>query len=363
MSMAADKDRRPPEALRSTLAAVAPGSPLREGIERILRAETGGLIVLGNGAAVEPVLSGGFGIDEEFTAQRLSELAKMDGAIILDAERDRIIRANVHLVPDHSIPTAESGTRHRTAERVAKQTSAPVIAVSQSMRTVTVYVESAKHVLDEIPALLGRANQAMQTLERYKQRFDQVSASLSALEVEDLATLRDAINALQRAEMVRRIANEIEALVAELGAEGRLLGLQLEELMGGVEAERSLVVRDYVIAKRGRPVEAHLAELDDLSPEELLDPAAFARVLGQPATPEALEGNIAAKGYRLLSKIPRLPEAVVDRIIGRFGSLQKLMGASLDDLLSVEGVGAARATSIKDGLARLAESSFLDRTI
>jgi diadenylate cyclase len=356
-----DKEKKRDELLRATLIAVAPGTALRDGLERIIRAETGALIVLGDGDGVEPIVSGGFRIDEEFSAQRLSELAKMDGAIVLSSDGDRIVRANVHLVPDPSIPTMESGTRHRTAERVAKQTGRPVVAVSQSMRLVTLYVDASKRTLDDVSQIISRASQATQALERYKQRLDEVSASLSALEVEDLATLRDAVNVLQRAEMVRRIAQEIEALLSELGTEGRLLRMQLEELMLGVESERALVVRDYANPKRGRWEQAVLADLALLTPEELLDPTAIAKAINHPATPEAFEQTISPKGYRLLSKIPRLPEAVVERLVSKFGRLQKIMGAGLEELLSVEGVGAARATSIKEGLTRLAESSILER--
>lgn len=359
--MASEKERKRDDLLRATLVAVAPGTSLREGLERIIRAETGALIVLGDGSDLEPILSGGFKIDEAFTSQRLSELAKMDGAIVLSSDGSKIVRANVHLVPDHSIPTDESGTRHRTAERVAKQTGVPVVAVSQSMRIVTLYVDSSKRTLDDVSQIATRANQAMQTLERYKQRLDEVSASLSALEVEDLATLRDAISVLQRAEMVRRIAQEIESLLFELGSEGRLLRLQLEELMLGVETERGLVLRDYALPKRGRSLAAGLADLAALTPEELLDPLAFARALNHPTAPEALEQTLSPKGYRLLSKIPRLPEAVIERIVSKFGRLQRVLSATLEDLLSVEGVGAARATSIKEGLQRLAESSILER--
>jgi diadenylate cyclase len=355
-----EKDRRRDERLRATLDMVAPGRPLREGLERILRAESGGLIVLGD-EDVATVVSGGFRIDEEFTAQRLSELAKMDGAIVLTPDAGRIVRANVHLVPDPSIPTDESGTRHRTAERVAKQTARPVVAVSQSMRVVTLYVDSTKHVLEEIPAILTRANQALQTLERYKQRLDEVSATLSALEVEDLATLREVLTVVQRVEMVRRIAHEIETLATELGSEGRLVRLQLDELIGGVDQERGHLVRDYVQPTRRRPLERTLDALEALSPEELLDPAAVCKAMTLDAAHENLDQQISPKGYRLLSKIPRLPQPVIDRIVARFGRVQKVMAASIDDLLSVDGVGAARATLIKEGLTRLAESSLLDR--
>ncbi len=358
-----DKERKREELLRATLVAVAPGTPLREGLERIIRADTGALIVLGDGTDVEPIVSGGFRIDATFTAQRLSELAKMDGAIVLSSDGDRIVHANVHLVPDHTIPTEESGTRHRTAERVAKQTGSAVVAVSQSMRIVTLYVDSAKRTLDDVSQIISRASQATQTLERYKQRLDEVSASLSALEAEDLATLRDAINALQRAEMVNRIAQEIEILLTELGTEGRLLRLQLEELMMGVENERTLVVRDYVVPRRGRSITAVLGDLAALTPEELLDATAIARAINHPTAPEALEQTVSPKGYRLLSKIPKLPEAVIERIVSKFGRLQRVMAATLDELLSVEGVGAARASSIKEGLTRMAESSILDRYV
>jgi diadenylate cyclase len=349
------------DALRATLEKVAPGTALRDGLERILRAETGALVVLGENSVVAQVSSSGFRIDEDFTPQRLSELAKMDGAIIVSPDAARIVRANVHLVPDPAIPTMESGTRHRTAERVARQTGFPVVAVSQSMHIVSVYVNSTKWVLEDVTAVLARANQALQTLERYKQRLTEVSSNLLALEVEDLATLRDAIAVVQRIEMVRRIAGEVEAMVVELGIEGRLMRLQLEELMGGVEIERRMLVRDHVAQRRARALDTVLKELAALSPEELLDPTAIARVLGQPATTEALDASSSPRGYRILSRIPRLPTAVVDRIVSAFGRLPKIMAASIDDLLAIEGVGAARAALVKDGLIRLAESSILDR--
>ena len=349
------------DALRATLEAIAPGTGLRDGLERILRAQTGALVVLGDNGVVQQVSSSGFAIDEDFSPQRLSELAKMDGAIVVSNDAGKIVRANVHLVPDPSIPTMESGTRHRTAERVARQTGFPVVAVSQSMHIVTVYLDSQKWVLEDVTALLTRANQALQTLERYKQRLNEVASNLLALEVEDQATLRDVVTVVQRIEMVRRIAAEVAALVVELGTEGRLMRLQLEELMGGVETERRMLVRDHIAQKRMRSFETVLNELAALSPEDLLDPVAIARALGYPPSPESLEDASSPRGYRIMSKIPRLPSTVVDRIVSAFGRLPKVMSASIDDLLAVEGVGAARASLVKDGLIRLAESSLLER--
>ena len=185
-------------------------------------------------------------LDVPFTATGLRELAKMDGAIILDRDASRILRAAVHLMPDPRIPSDETGTRHRTAERVAKQTGLPVISVSQSMQIIAAYVGETRHVLEDSGQILSRANQALATLERYKLRLDEVSSTLSALEIEDLVTVRDVAVVAQRLEMVTRIAREIEDYVLELGTDGRLLSLQLEELVTGVDAERELVIRDYL---------------------------------------------------------------------------------------------------------------------
>ncbi len=351
--------------MRTTLAAVAPGTLLRDGLERILRGNTGGLIVLGYDRVVESVCTGGFPLDVEFSATRLRELAKMDGAIVLDADATRVVRAAVHLVPDPTIPTEESGTRHRTAERVARQTGYPVISVSQSMRIIALYVDGRRYVLDDSAAILSRANQALATLERYKLRLDEVAGTLSALEIEDLVTVRDAMSVTQRLEMVRRIAREIEGYVVELGTDGRLLSLQVEELMAGVEADRELVVRDFLPppGRRSRSVEDVLADLDALSAAELLDLATIARVVGYPAGVDALDAPVSPRGYRLLGKVPRLPRLVVDRLVDHFGNLQKLLAASIEDLLAVDGVGETRARSVREGLSRLAESSILERYV
>jgi diadenylate cyclase len=343
------------------LAAVAPGQPLREGLDRILQANRGALIVVGDGAEVLAICSGGFLLDAEFTPQRLSELAKMDGAVILAHDASRIARANVHLVPNPNVPTSETGTRHRTAERVARSIPVPVISVSEDMSVIAVYYGDVKHPLELIPRLLNRTNQALQTLERYKTRLDTVSAALSALEVEDLVTVRDVLSVLQRAEMVRRIAEEVEGYIVEVGTDGRLVRLQLEELMGGVEDDRRLVIKDYVRLEHAWHLSEALEALADLSNEELVDLKSVMSVLHLPDESAELDAGLAPRGYRLLSKIPRLPDSVVERIVARFGSLQKLMRATITDLDDVEGVGETRARAIKEGLARLAEASILDR--
>lgn len=348
------------ERQRSVLHKLAPGTALREGIDRVIKAGKGAIIVMGASDAVKPLVSGGFKMETKFTAQRLSELAKMDGAIVVDDTVDYILYANVHLVPDPSITTSETGTRHRTAERTAKQTGAPVVSVSESMQIVTLYLDDRKKVFEEPSSLLFRGNQALSTLEKYRVRLDEVSASLSALEIENVVTLRDVLVVLQRAEMVRRISDEIVAYVLELGTDGRLLQLQHNELMARVDNERELVVRDYIVDRRHK-LDKALSGLDDLDAQELLDLSILAELLGYDLNGEEMDRAVTPRGYRLLSRVPRLPESIVNKLVERYRSLQRLMEASLDDLDEVEGVGATRARAIKDGLARLAESSILER--
>ena len=351
------------EQRRAALAAVAPGTALREGLERILRGSTGALIVVGYDQNVEGLCSGGFELEVGFSATRLRELAKMDGAIVLDRAGGTILRAAVQLMPDPTLPTRESGTRHRTAERVARQTGYPVISVSKSMRIIAVYTGGARYELEDSTTILSRAHQALATLERYRLRLDQVTGALSALEIEDLVTIRDVTAAAQRVEMVRRIADEIEGYMIELGTDGRLLALQLDELVAGTGQERRLLAADYVPAgaeDRDRATAAALAGLACLSTDALLDAGAVAAVLGLPDA-ENLDASVSPHGYRLLARVPRLPSHAADGLIGHFGGLQKLLAASVADLQGVDGVGRSEARGVREELSRLAESSLLER--
>ncbi|MGZ4682198.1 MAG: DNA integrity scanning diadenylate cyclase DisA, partial [Acidimicrobiales bacterium] len=301
-----------------------------------------------------------FLLDAAFSPQRLSELAKMDGAIILAPDASRIARANVHLVPNPNVPTSETGTRHRTAERVARSIEVPVISVSEDMAIIACYVGDQKHPLEPIPRLLDRANQALQTLERYKNRLDEVSSALSELEVEDIVSLRDVVVLLQRTEMLMRIAEEIDEYIVELGTDGRLVRLQLEEVLGGIGDERRMVMRDYY-NEEDWPLAEAMATLAELDTDELLDLKAVAAVLHLPQGASDLDLSLQPRGYRLLSRIPRIPEPIIDHIVDHFGTLSKIMRATIDDLDDVEGVGDTRAKTIKEGLSKLAESSILDR--
>ena len=351
---------RPGAALIEALGIIAPGRPLRDGLDRILQANKGALILVGDGPDVLAICSGGLLLDAEFTPQRLAELAKMDGAIILAGDASRIARANVHLVPSPNVPTSETGTRHRTAERVARSINVPVIAVSEDMSVITMYRNEDKHVLETVARLLSRANQALSTLERYRDRLDSVTSALTAAEVEDLVTLRDVVTVLQRAEMVRRIAEEIEGYIVELGTDGRLVLLQLEELMAGVEDERRQVVRDYRPDDDETGATDVVAALANLSTDRLLDPSVVAGLLLESDAVD-LESGLQPRGYRLLSRIPRIAESTVAALVERFETLQKVMRSEVEDLQAISGVDAAAARTIKDGLNRLAETTIFDR--
>jgi len=353
--------RREEKELIKSLEKVAPGTELREGLEHILSARTGALIVIGDYDDVEPLCNGGFELSVEFTAQRLFELAKMDGAIVMDGSMNRILRANVHLVPDPTLPTSETGMRHRTAERVARQTKALVISISQKRDIISLYLDGVKYALQDIRVLLAKANQALQTLEKYKIRLDEVLANLSALEFEDLATLLDVVTVLQRSEMVGRVSHEVERYISELGTEGRLIRMQLDELVGTTEQQSIMIIKDYALDRK--KVKEVSENLSDLTPEELLDLTEIAKLLGYKEVVDLLEQPVHSRGYRLLSKIPRLYSDVIEKIVQKFHNLQSIMSASIEELDSVEGVGPIRAKAIKDGLQRLKEYNILERYI
>ncbi len=344
------------EALRM----VAPGTPLREGIDNIIRAKTGSLIILGQEREISFLFSGGLKLDREFSPNVVYELAKMDGATILNRNATRILRANVQLMPDPAIESSETGTRHRTAERVAKQTSALAISISQDRDVVSLYIDNIKYVLSDMRVLLAKADQALQTLEKYRARLDQVADSLTALEFEDAVTLHDVIGVLQRMEMVARVAREIERYLIELGSEGRLIAMQLEELMTGVAKDREALIRDYSPAKSPR-LDKIEGQVCMLSADELFEAGIISKILGYKKKMKASEVRLSSRGYRILSKVPKLPMHVIENIINRFDSLKAVLMAGEDDLVEVEGVGRVRAREIVESLVQLRELSLSEK--
>ncbi|KGG80113.1 DNA integrity scanning protein DisA [Caloranaerobacter azorensis H53214] len=344
-----------------SLKILAPGTPLREGLENIVRAKTGALIVVGDSDEVLSIVDGGFNINSDFTPANLYELAKMDGAIIISHDVKKILYANAQLMPDPFISSKETGIRHRTAERVAKQTNELVISISQRRNIITLYKGNHKYVLKDVSEILSKANQAIQTLEKYKSVLDQTMANLSALEFENLVTVYDVAIVLQRTEMVMRIVKEIDKYILELGNEGRLISMQLEELMGDVEEDGINIIKDYIT--EGLDFEEVKKSINSLTSEDLLDLTNIANILGFDGGINSLDINIFPKGYRILSKIPRLPYNVLENVIEMFGSFQEILRASISDLDKVEGIGEVRARAIKEGLRRVQEQSLLDRHI
>jgi diadenylate cyclase len=348
--------RQDPRLLRA-LDMAAPGTPLREGIDNIVLSKTGGLIVIGDPEEMSFLFSGGITLDVDYSPALLYQVAKMDGAIILNLDATRICWANVQLMPDPTIHSSETGTRHRTAERVSKQTPALVVAISERRDVVSLYLGGMKYILEDIPAVLTKANQGLATLDKYRARLDQVSSRLTALEFEGGGTLYDVLAVLQRAELVTRMAVEVERYIIELGTEGRLIEMQLEETMVGVASDKSALLRDYAVDDS----EQGLAELSRLTHQDLLDFGRLAELLGYDRKLNTLDFPVSPRGHRVLGRIPRLPKLVVQKIIHEFGGLEEILAASDADLESVEGVGATRAKDIREGVRRLQEVDLVDR--
>lgn len=335
------------------LRTLAPGKPLRVAIDLILRQGTGALIVLGYGSDVEAISSGGFHLNgADFSPARLAELAKMDGAVICDAAAEVIYRANVHLLPDGAIRTVETGTRHRTAERTAVQVGRPCIVISEGRGSVSVFTSRGKYELRNPTTLLAQANQNLLTLERFRRRLADAEARLTQLEVDDLAVYRDVVLLLQRAALVQRVAAYVEDYAVELGGEGDIIHIQVDDLLLGVQKTAQLVYADFA---RSYPPDLKdpLLVLRDIDTENLSDPNRVASQLDF----GPLDRQARSRGRRVLDRLPRLPDAVKDSLIDRFENLQGLLHASVTDLDDVEGVGRARARQLRNYFDRLQDSS------
>lgn len=354
-------DPRTDNKFLTALDRVAPGTEVRAGVDDIIRAQLGALVVVGEPSDLAFLFSGGMRIDLPFTAQHLYELAKMDGAIIVDSTMSRLVYANVQLMPDANIPARESGMRHRTAERVAIQTDALVLAVSQQRETLTLFIGDDRYQLGRISDILGRTNQALATLDTYRTRLNQALTRLTALEFQNAVTLDNVLVVLQRAEMATRIAAEIELDCAELGQEGRLVRMQMNDLMEGVSRDKTSVVLDYQVDTDPARAMATLEQLGQLPTESILGMDDLGRLLGFDADLTSSDESVSPRGYRMLSRVPRLPEGVIRQVVRDLGSLDAIVRASHRELELVEGVGTVRAREIRDGLRRLREHNLVDR--
>ena len=347
--------------ITEVLKIISPGTPIREGLENILKAKTGGLIVIGDSQEVLDIVDGGFNINEEYTPSRLYELAKMDGAIVISSDLKKILYANTQLIPNPEIETKETGTRHRTAERTAKQTKQLVISISQRRSVITVYKGNSKYVIEDTSKVLEKANQALQTAEKYKKVYDREINTLNEYEFNDIVTLENVITVIQRAELVMKMVDEVRRMVYELGEEGRLVEMQLEELVGDLEKEENLIIKDYVTKKKN--AEKVLKEIIDLEVQNLLNPTTIAKILGYENFENFDEVGVYTKGYRILSKVPKMPSNIVDNLIKSFKSFQHILIADIPALEEVEGIGEVRARTIKQSLQRMQEQFVFDKML
>ena len=339
---------------------IAPGTPIREGLENILKAKTGGLIVIGDSKEVLDLVDGGFSIDVDYTPAKLYELAKMDGAIVLSGDLRKILLANTQLIPSSEIPTNETGTRHRTAERTAKQTGKLVISVSQRRNIITIYKGNLRYVLEDTSKVITKANQALQTVEKYKKVYDSKLNLLNEYEFNDIVTLENVIIAIQRAEMVMTVADEVRKAIYELGEEGRLLQMQLDELIGDLELEELLIVKDYMVPNKNKTPEKILEEIESITHDELVKPQIIAKMLGYEDFDNYDEVGVFTKGYRVLNKIPRVPANIVENLVKSFKSFQHILAADIPALDEVDGIGEIRARAIKQSLRRMQEQFIFD---
>jgi diadenylate cyclase len=334
---------------------IAPGTPIREAIDDVIRGHTGALFVLADEEDIAPVLSGGFQLDVEFSPKLMYQLAKMDGAIVLDRDARRIRWANVQLVPDPAITSTETGTRHRSAERVAKQTRALVVTVSASRDVVTVFVGDQKHQLEATRSVLMKVNQALATLETYRMRFDQVSHRLLSREFSGAATLLDALVVIQRAEMAKRMVSEIERHQVELGTEGRLTEMQLRELSVGIMPDRAAVVRDYMVEADAASHRRILDRLSRIGNDRLLRLEDLEVLLGYDRDTNPIDTVVEPRGYRVLSRIPGLSQVLIERACAEFGGLANVLAADSTELAKISGLGPVRSKEVQEGLQRMRE--------
>ena len=342
---------------------IAPGTPIRNGLENILNAKTGALIAVADSEQVLQLVDGGFKLDVDFSPAKLYELAKMDGAIILSSDFKKILYANTQLIPSPDISTNETGTRHRTAERTAKQTGALVISISQRRGIITLFRGNSRYVLKDSAEVISKANQALQIVEKYKKVFDNKINILNEYEFNDIVTLENVITVIQRAEMVKKIAEEVTRAIDELGEEGRLLEMQLDETVGDLEKEELLLVKDYIAPSKKRAAEKILEELEDIEYDNLIKADKIANLLGYEDFDNYDEVGVYPRGYRILNKIPRMPSTIVENLVKSFKSFQHILAADIQRLDEVDGIGEIRARTIKQSLKRMQEQFVFDNII
>ncbi len=284
----------------------------------------------------------------------------MDGAIILSKDLKKILLANTQIIPSCKILTDETGTRHRTAERTAKQTGELVISISQRRNIITVFKGDFRYTIEDTAKIITRANQALQTLENYKKVFDTKLGILNEYEFNDIVTLDNVITCLQRVEMVMKISEEVNRAIYELGIDGFLVKMQLEELIENLPNEELLIIKDYVAPSRRLIPEKILNLIRENAKDGFIDSNTIAKLLGYEVFENYEEIAVYPRGYRILSKIPRMPNTIVNNLVKTFKSFQHILAADIQKLDEVEGIGEVRARTIKQSLRRMQEQFMFD---
>ncbi len=347
------------ELFKKALQMVAPGSRIREALSAIIQSGMGALLCFGEPRKLSQLSEGGVELNEELKPQLIYELSKMDGAIILNADGTEILYANRFLKPNAKIPSDETGTRHRVAQRMAQQAHCIVVAVSQRRSSVTIYVNDRKHVLAPLPTLLNRAMQSLQTIERFLVTMNQSLQDLTLREFQDVVTIYDVCRTIQRTQVVLRLADELHPIILELGTEGRLIQMQLKELLIPLP-EAELVLKDYYRERPGIDYNTLLEKLHTLTQDELLDLSNISQILGYGSNLRSVDTYITPRGYRILTMTHRLPSTLIENLVAKFGGIKQILHASKEDLMDVEGIGDVLAERIRSSLNLLRSQMGLE---
>ena len=322
-----------------------PGQSLRIGVDLIADKKAGALIVIGSTPKLDKISSGGITLDNcEYSPEMLSELSKMDGAIIVDDSVTKILKANIHLNPSDSITTTQTGTRHRTAERTSATTGLTVIAVSEETSLIKVFENFKTIELEESAAILAKVNESLQSVDRMRRRFDDAVTTLGELEIENTLTNQEVLEVIQRGELLTRLANQVKTEALKLGKDAGLIMIQIDSLESGVLNTLNLVLKDHLPSRKFRTTIKASNEISKLSYDELNAVDHLGNVLSK----LPLDDISVSKGYRVLARLPNLPENLHDQIIQKFKTLPKLLSASPEKLYEVEGIGRSRAQQLRD---------------
>ncbi len=333
---------------------ISPGTPLRKALDDILRAKMGALVIMVDDLEkYSKAVQGGFKLNIPFEPEYLYELAKMDGAIVISEDASKIFAANVHLVPDPEIPTHETGTRHRTAERFARQFGKVAIAVSRRRNIITLYYKSYRYVVNDINFVISRVNQGINTLEKYRKNFDRLLMELDVTELENRTTVYDVVKVMEKGIMVLKISDELRPYLVELGDEGRLAKMQIEELTENARDLMELLVMDY--SAEDLELEEAQKIIENLVRDPSVDLVKIARSLGYQvqSTSQLDDISVEARGYRLLKYIAKIPMSVSKKVVQMFKGIFEISKASIEELKTVEGIGDKRARAIVESINSL----------